>query len=237
VLGTGDRPWPLDLSGTPKVFVVDLPPGCDLRPEPGVLKQIDVELEAKAGWVPTGALRFRRLTHRDLPALLAWQHAPHVSPWLPHWLDQAGVERRYGPRIAGVEPIRMHILEVAGRPAGYLQHYLVHRHRDYLAAIGDRHAAAIDFIIGDGSLTGRGLGPRMIWQYLRDVVLVAYPAIPRVVASPAVANRRAVRALAKAGFRPAGMVRVAGQPEPERVCVQDRASVWGAGRRAGPTPP
>jgi RimJ/RimL family protein N-acetyltransferase len=70
-------------------------------------------------------------------------------------------------------------------------------------------------------LTGRGLGPQLVWNYLRDVALPAHPAARHALASPDVANLRSIRALEKAGFRQAGEIAVPGEPGPEQLCVLD----------------
>jgi len=164
-------------------------------------------------------IRFRPLAWPDLPALVAWQQAPHVARWFPERLDLAAAKCKYGPRIAGNSPTRVHIAIVGGRDAGFLQHYRVGDYPDYAAATGMPDAVGIDYAIGVAELTGVGLGPLLIWSHLRDVALPAHPAARYAVASPDVANVRSVRALAKAGFRLAGPISVPGSDTAEQLCV------------------
>jgi RimJ/RimL family protein N-acetyltransferase len=119
-------------------------------------------------------------------------------------------ESKYGPRIDRDDPVRVEIVEIDGTPAGYIQRYPVEH--------GD---VAIDYIIGEPELIGRGIGTRMIWQYVRDIVLPAFPDAPRVLASPDVRNGRSIRALEKAGFR---RTHEAGG---ELFCALDRALFFG----------
>jgi len=158
--------------------------------------------------------------------MLRWWRAPHAARWFGPYEpeDLRGCEAVYGPSIDGTDPARVHILEIDGRPSGYLQHYLVRDEPDYRAAVGDDRAAGIDFIIGEEDLIGKGLGPIVIAEYVSTVVIAAYPWAPRVVSSPDAANQRSIRALEKAGFEQRALIHVAGQDRPERLCVLDVTS-------------
>jgi len=172
-------------------------------------------------------IAFRPLAAADLPALVAWQNAPHVARWFPERLDLAAAERKYAPRIAGESPTWVHIAVVDGRDAGFLQHYQVGDYPDYAAATGMPDAIGIDYAIGVPELTGRGIGPQLIWTYLRDVALPAHPAARHALASPDVANQTSVRALEKAGFRQAGPITVPGEQASEQLCVLDAIKFFG----------
>lgn len=60
-------------------------------------------------------------------------------------------------------------------------------------------AAGMDDLIGDATLLGRGLGPRLLGQFL-DEVLPRYHEIASVALSVAQDNRRSWRALEKLGL-------------------------------------
>jgi 8-oxo-dGTP pyrophosphatase MutT (NUDIX family)/RimJ/RimL family protein N-acetyltransferase len=174
---------------------------------------------------------FRPLAAADLSALIGWQQAPHAARWLPERLDLAAAERKYGPRIAGESPTRVHVAVVDGEDVGFLQHYRVGDYPDYATATGLPAAVGIDYVIGVPALTGRGLGPQLIWSYLRDVALPAHPTARQALASPDVANIRSIRALEKAGFAPSDQIAVPGEPGPERLCVLDAAKFFGRPKR------
>lgn len=242
-----DRLRPLDLSGAWARFGLDVPSS---RPA----RLVDAEhdrfewlcaAQAMARCLPAVVaacircaettlaprLEFRPLELTDLPALVGWQHAPHAVRWFPQRLDLAAAERKYGPRIAGRSPTKVHVAVVAGREAGFLQHYRVGDYPAYAAATDLPDAVGIDYAIGVPELTGRGVGPQLIWSYVRDVVLPAHPAARWVVASPDVANARSIRALEKAGFSRAGVLDVPGEPGPEQCCVLDLVKFFGMPER------
>jgi RimJ/RimL family protein N-acetyltransferase/8-oxo-dGTP pyrophosphatase MutT (NUDIX family) len=180
-----------------------------------------------AAAVQSVRVAFRPLVLADLPALLEWQHAPHVARWFPERLDLAAAERKYGPRIAGRSPTTVHVAVVDGRDVGFLQHYRVGAYPDYAAATGLPDAIGLDYAIGLPEFTGHGLGPQLIWDYLRDVVLPSHPAAQHALASPDVANGASIRALEKSGFRQTGQVVLSGEPGPEQLCVLDLDKFFG----------
>jgi 8-oxo-dGTP pyrophosphatase MutT (NUDIX family) len=118
-----------------------------------------------------------------------------------------------------------HVAVVNGSDAGYLQHYRVTG--DFAAAVGLPDTVGIDYTAGDPELAGCGVGPQLIWSYLRDVVLPAHPGARQVVASPDVASFLVVRALLQAGFAAAGEITMRGKPGPVRLCVLDRGKFFG----------
>jgi 8-oxo-dGTP pyrophosphatase MutT (NUDIX family) len=226
----------IDLSGEWVQFLLDVPPGTAV--------QLDAEhdrfewlraAEAIARCQPaavadglrratmtlTADIAFRALAAPDLRSLVAWHQAPHVARWFHPRLDLAAAEQKYGPRIAGQSPVRVHVVTVGGADAGFLQHYRVGDHPEYAAATGLPGAVGLDYAIGVLQLTSRGLGPQLIWSYLRDVAVPAHRAARHALASPDVANHASIRALEKAGFTRAGQIEVPGEPGPQQLCVLD----------------
>jgi len=233
----------LDLSGRWVRYRLDVPAGSEARVDPehdrlewlpaaeAIARCRPVAVAdgiAMAQSVITARVAFRPLALADLPALLSWQQAPHAIRWFPERLDLAAAERKYGPRIAGTSPTRVHVAVVGGRDAGFLQHYRVGDYPEYAAATGLPDAIGLDYAIGLPELTGHGLGPQLIWSYLRDVAAPAHPAARQALAGPDVANVPSVRALEKAGFRRADIVTVPGETGREQLCVVDLVKFLGS---------
>jgi len=241
---TGVDIWPVDLSGDWARFCVDVPPDT-------AVNLMDVEHDSfawvsaeeairrctpdpigagieRADRIPSCRLEFRPLTRDDLSRLLQWHNAPHAAEWFADGpRDIAAAEAKYGPRIDGVAPVRVEVVEIDGIAAGYLQRYLTRDHPEYAVAARDNDAAAIDYLIGEPRLVERGIGTRMIWHYVRDVVFPAYPRVPRIIASPDARNTRSIRALEKAGFTRARPAAAPGRLDREYFCVLDRRRVLG----------
>src|SRR5690349_6447875 len=104
----------------------------------------------------------------------------------------------------------MFVIEIDKRPAGSIQSYLV---SDYPDRIGDEPGVAgVDHFIAHAELTGRGLGTRILTEFVRDVVF-ANPAVTACVASLDVRNYPSRRAFEKAGFSPVREILDEGQVE------------------------
>jgi aminoglycoside 6'-N-acetyltransferase len=82
-----------------------------------------------------------------------------------------------------------------------VQTYLVSDYQDWkeVVQVGPG-VAGVDILIGEEELIGQGLGPRVLAQFVRDVVF-ADPATHAAVATVEEPNRRSWRAFEKAGFR------------------------------------
>ena len=213
---TGVQPVPVDLSGGWAVFVVEVPAETVVElvdPEHDRyewLTRAQAHDRVRPQYVADGnfgraatvwRIGFRPMTLDDLPVLVGWRNREHVTPWFRSPpADVAAARERYGRRFGGDDPVRMTVLEIDGRPVGYLQHYKIRDVPEDHAMLGDDEAVGIDYLVGETGLGGGGLGPQMIWRFIREVVLVEDPEVPRVIACPEPANTRSVRALSRTGF-------------------------------------
>lgn len=195
----GLEPWALDLSAKQALFVADVPDTVDVR---HVKPDTRDEVVARMAGLPYAALSFRPLTRADLRDVVRWTREPHVAQW---WNDGAvtpeAAEQHYGPAIAGTDPIRVWVVEVNGRSVGFVQDYLIADHPDYALLTAHPDAVGLDYVLGVPSLVNRGLGTRMLWQLLRDVVRPHYPGSPLYFAAPDHRNAASLRVLDKLGFK------------------------------------
>jgi aminoglycoside 6'-N-acetyltransferase len=140
----------------------------------------------------------------DLGLLSEWLAKPHVQRWWREPADTGSIEARYGPAVDGADPTRLYVVEEDGAPIGMIQWYLFEDNPDWrraLAATGvPEDAAGIDYLIGAEGFVGRGIGPRMIEQFL-DQIESEVEFAGSVVAAVDPDNRRSWRALEKVGFR------------------------------------
>ncbi len=148
-------------------------------------------------------VRFRHLERSDFALLADWFARDHVAPWWREPADLPAIEARYGPTIDGPDATEVFIVELDRRPIGLIQRYLVDDDPAWSAALAPanapRPAAGIDYLIGEQSLTGHGLGPRIIDRFLTDTWR-RYPAVVAVLVAVQQTNGRSWRALEKSGF-------------------------------------
>lgn len=179
-------------------------------------------------------LRLRPLVDADLAPLHRWLNDPEVVRW---WegddVSWPAVVRDYGP--ASLEPTEHWIVQVGEHPVGWIQCYAI---ADYAEESEVRHwralgvastAAGIDYLIGEPTRRGQGLGTAMIRAFVDEVVFGRHPGWTQVAASPLAANTASLRALAKAGFVPAGTF--VDEHGPAQLMVRQRADGHLGGHR------
>ena len=147
-----------------------------------------------------------------------WLLEPHVKRWwddgvkLPY--PDASIEE-YREAIRGDDPTYHYLARMDGRPIGMFQHYRIGDDQEYADALAlGEDAIGVDLFIGEADLVGRGHGPVMLRQFLREVAF-PFHGIDVSVIGPSVTNLRAIRAYEKAGFRPLKQVDVSPEPDPE----------------------
>lgn len=140
-------------------------------------------------------IEFTPLTEDHLPLVEEWLGREHVARWWRDPIPEALAECRAG--IEGRVPTDYYLIVVDERPAGMLQTYLASDYPEWeeVVQVG-AGVAGVDILIGEEELIGRGLGPKILAAFVRDVV-----SAPSVVATVEEPNRRSWRAFEKAGFR------------------------------------
>lgn len=149
-------------------------------------------------------ITFRRLALLDLPLLRGWLEQPHVARWWNHETTPAAVLRDFGPTARGETSDEDLVALVDGVPVGLVQRSAWHDHPDYVAEMEPVHpvppgAMTLDYLVGEPSYVGRGVGTAIIAAAVADLWL-ARPEAVLVLVPVAAANPASWRALEKAGF-------------------------------------
>lgn len=168
-------------------------------------------------------IRFRPLELSDLETMHRWLSGDFVARWWPGWPSLEQVREKYTARISGEDPTRGFIIEVGGRDVGFIQCYRDVADAPHLRSLvtNPERAAGIDLFIGDRADAYRGLGPRVIRSFLREVVF-APPETTACIIDPAQNNAAAIRAYEKVGFHYVGTVHDPKELEPSRVMIIER---------------
>jgi len=143
----------------------------------------------------------RAMTRGDLPDVVRWRRSDHVRRW---WTAEGeptpeAVEARYAPRIDGMTPTRMWVVEVNGRSVGFVQDYRIGDYPDYAVLGPDPQAIGVDYLIGDPAWLGRGVGVSMLWEWMHRSRR-RFPDAASYFAAPDHRNAASLRLLAKVGF-------------------------------------
>ena len=137
---------------------------------------------------------FRPVAEDDLPMLGVWLERSHVAEW---WDDEDDklAEIRGAMAEASTQPF---IVELDGRPIGYIQCYDPHLEEDHPYQDQPKGTLGIDQFIGEPELVGIGHGSRLIAAFVAGLFRQG---APRVIIDPDPANARAISAYEKAGFK------------------------------------
>ncbi|MBV9762682.1 MAG: GNAT family N-acetyltransferase [Acidobacteriaceae bacterium] len=164
---------------------------------------------------------FRPLQRSDFLLLQQWLHAPHVAVWWNERANLASIEAKYGPRVDGVEPTHVFLIERGGAPIGWIQWYLWSDYPEHGRQLGaDASSAGIDLAIGELRMTGLGLGPVIIGEFLKQFVFVN-PIIRAIITDPEETNLRSLRAFKKAGFKAMKTIRLVGEASNRQILYFD----------------
>jgi RimJ/RimL family protein N-acetyltransferase len=174
-------------------------------------------------------ISFRRMAMDDLPLMHRWLQTPHVLEWW--WGGVApsceAVAEKYGPRIRGDEPTDCYFILSAEQPIGYIQTYMIRDHPEYAALVDtDANAAGVDLFIGEAEYLHKEFGSHILRAFLRAIIFGAGDATSCVI-GPSEANRIAIRAYEKAGFRYFKTVPSPNEPTPEYLMRITRADMLG----------
>lgn len=132
------------------------------------------------------------------------------------------IEAKYGPRVDGTEPTHMFVIEQEAKPIGWIQWYLWSDYPEHAAQLhAESVSAGIDIAIGEPSMTGLGLGPVAIREFVRQFVF-SNPEVRAVIGDPNENNLRSIRAFEKAGFNVVRTVWLRGEEHRRLVVGLDR---------------
>ncbi len=141
----------------------------------------------------------RPLTEGDLGDLTRWINMPHVATWWEGRRSAEQVAAHYTPGIRGERAVRHWVWEVNGRSVGFCQDYRIADHPEFALLCGRPDAIGFDYVIGEPAFVDRGLGTKLLWVFLRDIVVPAYDAASELFAAPDHRNTRSLRVLEKLG--------------------------------------
>jgi aminoglycoside 6'-N-acetyltransferase len=154
----------------------------------------------------TVELSFRPLAEDDFGLFAGWLARPHVQRW---WREPATVEHvsaEYGACARGDLTTRVYVVNDGELPIGIIQVFRISDYPEYFHAFPRLDLVSIDYLIGEVSHIGRGVGTLMIEKFVADVVRPLYPDAAGVSTSAETDNPASLGALRKAGFVPGDII-------------------------------
>lgn len=124
-------------------------------------------------------LSFHPMRTEDFALMTDWLNRPHVKAFYQKdWTELGDVEKKYGPRVEGSEPVLAYIASADDHPIGYIQSYLNRDWPNYSSQIGTNEGVGLDFFIGEQNYLRQGFGRKMELMFLDAV---AFPKLHETV--------------------------------------------------------
>src|SRR5258708_5300557 len=171
--------------------------------------------------LPECAIAFRPVLPEDVPLIFMWYQEPHVIEWYsfdePKTLEATAA--KFADIFSGKDPVSAFLMLTDGAPIGYIQAYQIGDHDEYAKALQVHpNAVGVDLFIGEPDYVHRGLGSRILKQFVRQIVFEEMSAEYCVI-GPETGNKIAIRAYEKAGFEYIKTVDVPGVRSPEYLMI------------------
>jgi aminoglycoside 6'-N-acetyltransferase len=148
-------------------------------------------------------ITFEPVAEKHYPLLTRWLNAPHIREW---WGDPETELGYIVDMVEGRDTTRPYIFSVNGAHVGYIQVWRIGPHQTdewtkdnpWLMELPSQ-AVGVDLSIGEADKLSNGIGSAVLRRFVENLKAEGHTAI---IIDPDPANSRAVRAYAKAGFRP-----------------------------------
>jgi aminoglycoside 6'-N-acetyltransferase len=158
--------------------------------------------------VPTDReISFRPIAPADVPNLVRWQRDPEVAHWYhdsavlsDQELNDKWIRRTSGTGTPHETNTRRFIITVDASDIGEIQVYDLRDYPVEAKEIGIPNAGGLDLFIGEPEWRDRGVGSRVVRQFVDEMVF-GIPGVETCVIEPEPANKRAIRSYEKAGFK------------------------------------
>jgi RimJ/RimL family protein N-acetyltransferase len=146
---------------------------------------------------------FLPVTAEHYPLLRRWLEEPHMREW---WGDPEQELGYIRDMVEGRDTTRPFLITLDGEPVGYIQYWFIGHHQNetwirdhpWLSELPS-DTIGVDLSLGEAERLSQGIGSAALAAFVGRLRAKGYD---RIIIDPDPANRRAVRAYMKAGFRP-----------------------------------
>jgi aminoglycoside 6'-N-acetyltransferase len=150
-------------------------------------------------------ITFRSMTSDDFELLHRWLQNPHVKAWFREDDSLEEVIQHYSPSIRGDDPTQLFIVQRDGQDVGFMEMYKLLDYEEWSKAnvhvVPDQEGiVGIDYLIGEETLIGNGLGSRVIGEFCRQIF--TDPSVRGIISDPQTENVASCRVLEKNRFVP-----------------------------------
>jgi aminoglycoside 6'-N-acetyltransferase len=137
------------------------------------------------------------MTTKDLPMLFRWMSAPHVKSWWGTELNYEDFRINYTRNIQDPKVFPF-IVKYNDLPIGYINYWFVEDDPNFLE-LYSHNTIGTDQLIGELEFVGKGHGSAFVKSFTNKLLLENKA--PLIITDPDPANKAAIGAYLKAGFK------------------------------------
>ncbi len=171
---------------------------------------------------------FRRLQREHLPELYEWiTKEPHTTRFWGYVPGSTYGQfvQEFTDSIKGKDPVKPYIIYYEEIPIGYIQTYHWSDYPGCEKYEELQKAAGLDVLIGAKNFRNKGLGSRVLYKFLKEIIFKDSKT-HFCVTDPDIRNTVAIRAYEKTGFRKTRQVdEILDQPRPVMLMRVSRNEV------------
>ncbi len=151
---------------------------------------------------------FMPLKEKHLLLLHQWFQEPVIKKQYARNLNFSlkDIQTKYLPRIQGKDSTPSYIIQLDHQPLGFIQYYRLSDH--FPSGISNAHhplfkiekaekSCGIDFFIADSNYRGKGLGQRILLQFIEKFLSKPFS---HLIVDPSIDNKNAIKCYLKCGF-------------------------------------
>jgi RimJ/RimL family protein N-acetyltransferase len=148
-------------------------------------------------------IRFRTFQITDLPLFRRWLSEPHVAPfWQETDDDKMLIEKFFQQHPQN--GVHHDLILINETPVGFIQHYEACKVGGGWWPEEKPGVFGVDLLIGEIEFYAQGFGPKILTQYIQNLIQQKRPT--KFIIDPEPANIRAIRAYEKVGFRKQALI-------------------------------
>jgi aminoglycoside 6'-N-acetyltransferase-1b/aminoglycoside 6'-N-acetyltransferase-2 len=148
-------------------------------------------------------ITFEPFQERHFCLLLQWLKTPHVKEFWIEPEEEAELRKKYLDKLKQ-RGINSQIILLDDKEIGYIQSYQANEIGAGWWPDVDPGVFGVDQFIGEPSLIGKGIGPKVILEFIK--LVSNDPQVKEIIADPDPINFRAIKAYEKVGFTSSGII-------------------------------
>ncbi len=149
-------------------------------------------------------MNFTKLKENHIPLLASWLQKPHIIPVWQEPEDLETLTEKYLIKLPQ-QSVYAYIIEHESKPIGYIQYYSATKVGNGWWPNEPEGTYGIDLMIGEEDYINKGLGPKIITEFINEIRLKEN--IKSIIIDPEPTNTRAIRAFEKAGFKKEAIIK------------------------------